>query len=425
MSKITPLAETGAGPGDNSIDAFDIDKVRSDFPILSREVYGKPLVFLDSGASAQKPRAVIDSVREAYETYYANVHRGAHHLSQRSTDAFEEARLIVAKHINAATDKEIVFTRNVTEAINLVAATWGRKFLNAGDEVVISEMEHHANIVPWQLLREEKGIELKIAPIRDDGEFVLDDFAQCLGPRTKLVAITECSNVLGTRVPIKEVVKLAHARDIPVMVDGAQGIVHQPVDVQDLDCDFYAFTGHKLYGPSGIGVLYGKFDVLSEMPPYQGGGDMIKRVTFEKTTFEDPPHRFEAGTPPIVQAIGLGAAINYVNGLGMQNIAAHEHGILAYANERLAKIEGFQFVGQAPDKAAIISFLVDGLHPFDVAAVLDRQGVAVRVGQHCAEPLMDRLGIEGTVRASFGLYNSRDDVEALARAIEKAKEMLS
>ena len=425
MSKVTPLAEAGAGQGDNSISAFDVDKVRADFPILGREIYGKPLTFLDSGASAQKPRAVIDCVREAYETYYSNVHRGAHYLSQRSTDAFEEARVTVARHINAASDNEIVFTSNVTEAVNLVAATWGRKFLSAGDEVIISEMEHHANIVPWQLLREEKGIVLKIAPIRDNGEFVLADFEACLGPKTKLVAITACSNVLGTRVPIKDVTRLAHAQGVPVFVDGAQSVVHQSVDVQDLDCDFFAFTGHKLYGPSGIGVLYGKWDVLSEMPPYQGGGDMIERVTFEKTTFQEPPHRFEAGTPPIVQAIGLGAAINYVNDLGMDNIAAHEHGILAYAMERLTAIDGFQAVGTAPDKAAIISFLVDGLHPFDVAAVLDRQGVAVRVGQHCAEPLMDRLGIEGTVRASFGLYNSRADVDTLAAAIEKAKEMLS
>ena len=423
MSKITPLAE--AGPGDNSIAAFDVDKVRSDFPILEREVYGKPLVFLDSGASAQKPRAVIDCVREAYETYYANVHRGAHYLSQRSTDAFEEARVTVARLINAPSDNEIVFTRSVTEAINLVAATWGRKFLSAGDEVVISEMEHHANIVPWQLLRDEKGIELKIAPIRDDGSFHLDDFEACLGPRTKLVAITECSNVLGTRVPVKEVARLAHARGALVLVDGAQSVVHQPVDVRDLDCDFYGFTGHKLYGPSGIGVLYGKAEILNEMPPYQGGGDMIERVTFEKTTFAEPPHRFEAGTPPIVQAIGLGAAVNYVTELGMENISAHEHGILAYATERLSAIEGFRFVGTAPDKAAIVSFLVDGLHPFDVAAILDRQGVAVRVGQHCAEPLMDRLGIEGTARAAFGLYNSRADVDALAAAVEKAKEMLS
>jgi len=431
MSTTAKIADAGpgagltAGAGDNSLSAFDVEKVRADFPILSREVYGKPLVFLDSGASAQKPRVVIDCMREVYETYYANVHRGAHYLSQRATDAYEEARVSIAKFMNAPSENNIVFTSSVTESINLVAATWGRKFLGEGDEVIISEMEHHANIVPWQMLRDEKGIVLTIAPIRDDGSFHLEDFQACLSPRTKLVAITEVSNVLGTRVPIKEIVRLAHAQGALVMVDGAQGIVHQGVDVQDLDVDLYGWTGHKLYGPSGIGVLYGKMEVLETMPPYQGGGDMIARVTFEKTTFQEPPHRFEAGTPPIVQAIGLGAAVKYVSDLGMDNIAAHEHGILAYANERLSQIEGFQFVGTAPDKAAIISFLVDGLHPFDVAAILDRQGVALRVGQHCAEPLMDRLGIEGTARASFGLYNSRDDVDALARAIEKAKEMLS
>ena len=423
MSKVTPL--TASSPGDNSTLAFDIEKVRADFPILSREIYGKPLVYLDSGASAQKPRVVIDTVREAYESYYSNVHRGAHYLSQRSTDAYEEARECIAKFINAPSENNIVFTSGVTESINLVAATWGRKFLEAGDEVIVSEMEHHANIVPWYMLSEEKGIKLKVVPITDAGEFRIEDFEAQLSERTKLVAITECSNVLGTRVPIKRVTELAHARGALVLVDGAQGIVHQPVDVQDLDCDFYGFTGHKLYGPSGFGVLYGKADVLESMPPYQGGGDMIERVTFEKITYAEPPHRFEAGTPQIVQAIGLSAAIKYVDNLGMENIHAHEQGVLAYANQRLAEIEGFRFFGTAADKAAIISFTVDGLHPFDVAAILDRQGVATRVGQHCAEPLMDRLGIEGTVRASFALYNSREDVDALAAAIEKAKEMLA
>ncbi len=414
-----------AGAGDNSVSAFDVEQVRADFPILSREVYGKPLVFLDSGASAQKPRVVIECIREAYESYYSNVHRGAHYLSQRATDAYEEARVIIAKFMNAPSDKNIVITSGVTESINLVAATWGRKFLHEGDEVVLSEMEHHANIVPWQMLREEKGIVLKIAPVGDDGSFSLEDFEACLSPRTKLVAITEVSNVLGTRVPIKELTKIAHNYGAKVLVDGAQGIVHQGVDVQDLDVDFYGWTGHKLYGPSGIGILFGKADVLDSMPPYQGGGDMIVKVSFEKTTYQDPPYRFEAGTPPIVQAIGLGAAVKYVEGLGMRNIAAHEHSMLTYAYQQLANIEGYQEVGTVPDKAAIISFLVDGLHPFDVAAVLDRQGVATRVGQHCAEPLMDRMGIEGTVRASFGLYNNRTDVDALVASIQKAKEMLS
>lgn len=424
MSKLSALTEP-FGTGGNSVSAFDVDKVRADFPILSREVYGKPLVFCDSGASAQKPRVVIDCIREAYESYYSNVHRGAHYLSQRATDAYEEARVIIAKFMNAPSDKNIVITSSVTESINLVAATWGRKFLKEGDEVIVSEMEHHANIVPWQMLREEKGIIIKVAPVRDDGSFHLEDFEACLSSRTKLVAITEVSNVLGTRVPIKELTRIAHERGAKVLVDGAQGIVHQGVDVQALDVDFYGWTGHKLYGPSGVGILYGKADVLESMPPYQGGGDMIARVTFEKTTFQDPPHRFEAGTPPIVQAIGLGAAVKYVEELGMKSIAAHEHGILAYAHQQLADIEGYREVGTVPDKAAIISFLVDGLHPFDVAAVLDRQGVATRVGQHCAEPLMDRMGIEGTVRASFGLYNNRADVDALVAGIRKAKEMLS
>ena len=411
--------------GHNSASVFDVEQVRSDFPILSREVYSKPLVFLDSGASAQKPRAVIDCMSEAYESYYSNVHRGAHYLSQQATDAYEEARVVIANFMNAPSDKNIVFTSGVTESINLVAATWGRKFLQEGDEVIVSEMEHHANIVPWQLLREDKGIVLKVAPVRDDGSFHLEDFEACLTSRTKLVAITEVSNVLGTRVPIKELTKIAHARGAKVLVDGAQGVVHQGVDVQQLDVDFYGWTGHKLYGPSGVGILYGKADLLDSMPPYQGGGDMIASVTFEKTTFQDPPYRFEAGTPPIVQAVGLGAAVKYVEGLGMINIAAHEQEVLAYAHQQLAEIDGYREVGTVKDKAAIISFLVNGLHPFDVAAVLDRQGVATRVGQHCAEPLMDRMGIEGTVRASFGLYNNRADVDALVAAIWQAKEMLS
>ena len=409
----------------NSASVFDVEQVRSDFPILSREVYSKPLVFLDSGASAQKPRAVIDCMSEAYESYYSNVHRGAHYLSQRATDAYEEARVVIANFMNAPSNKNIVFTSGVTESINLVAATWGRKFLQEGDEVIVSEMEHHANIVPWQLLREDKGIVLKVAPVRDDGSFHLEDFEACLTSRTKLVAITEVSNVLGTRVPIKELTTIAHARGARVLVDGAQGVVHQGVDVQQLDVDFYGWTGHKLYGPSGVGILYGKADLLDSMPPYQGGGDMIARVTFEKTTFQDPPYRFEAGTPPIVQAVGLGAAVKYVEALGMNNVAAHEQEVLAYARQQLAEIDGYREVGTVRDKAAIISFLVNGLHPFDVAAVLDRQGVATRVGQHCAEPLMDRMGIEGTVRASFGLYNNRADVDALVAAIWKAKEMLS
>ncbi len=423
MSSMKPMANPSLG--DDTTLAYDVERVRQDFPILSREVYGKPLVYLDSGASAQKPHVVIDAVREVYESYYSNVHRGAHYLSQCSTDTYEEARETVARFINAPSDKNIVFTSSVTESINLVADTWGEKYLNAGDEIIISEMEHHANIVPWHMVCKKKGTKLRVVPITDTGEFRLEDFEALLNAKTKLVAITQCSNVLGTRVPIKRLVEMAHAQSVPVLVDGAQGIVHQPVDVQDLDCDFYGFTGHKLYGPTGIGVLYGKSEILESMPPYQGGGDMIARVSFDGITYAEPPHRFEAGTPPIVQAIGMSAAIKYVENLGMENIHAHEKGLLDYANQRLAEIEGFRFFGTAVDKAAIISFLVEGLHPFDVAAILDRQGIATRVGQHCAEPLMDRLGIEGTVRASFALYNRREDVDALVAAIEKAMEMLA
>lgn len=423
MSSMKPMVNPSLG--DDTILAYDVERVRQDFPILSREVYGKPLVYLDSGASAQKPHVVIDAVREVYESYYSNVHRGAHYLSQRSTDTYEEARETVARFINAPSDKNIVFTSSVTESINLVANTWGEKYLNAGDEIIISEMEHHANIVPWHMVCKKKGTKLRVVPITDTGEFRLEDFEALLNAKTKLVAITQCSNVLGTRVPIKRLVEMAHAQSVPVLVDGAQGIVHQPVDVQGLDCDFYGFTGHKLYGPTGIGVLYGKSEILESMPPYQGGGDMIARVSFDGITYAEPPHRFEAGTPPIVQAIGMSAAIKYVENLGMENIHAHEKGLLDYANQRLAEIEGFRFFGTAVDKAAIISFLVEGLHPFDVAAILDRQGIATRVGQHCAEPLMDRLGIEGTVRASFALYNRREDVDALVAAIEKAMEMLA
>ena len=423
MSSMKPMVNPSLG--DDTILAYDVERVRQDFPILSREVYGKPLVYLDSGASAQKPHVVIDAVREVYESYYSNVHRGAHYLSQRSTDTYEEARETVARFINAPSDKNIVLTSSETESINLVANTWGEKYLNAGDEIIISEMEHHANIVPWHMVCKKKGAKLRVVPITDTGEFRLEDFEALLNAKTKLVAITQCSNVLGTRVPIKRLVEMAHAQSVPVLVDGAQGIVHQPVDVQGLDCDFYGFTGHKLYGPTGIGVLYGKSEILESMPPYQGGGDMIARVSFDGITYAEPPHRFEAGTPPIVQAIGMSAAIKYVENLGMENIHAHEKGLLDYANQRLAEIEGFRFFGTAVDKAAIISFLVEGLHPFDVAAILDRQGIATRVGQHCAEPLMDRLGIEGTVRASFALYNRREDVDALVAAIEKAMEMLA
>lgn len=404
--------------------AYNVDAVRRDFPILSETVYGKPLVFLDSGASAQKPRQVIEAMRDCMEHQYSNVHRGAHYMSATTTDAFETARERVQKFLNAGSPDEIVFTANVTAAINLVANSFGRAFLREGDEVIVSEMEHHANIVPWQMLAEATGVKLVVAPVEDDGSFRLERFAELLTDRTRFVAITHCSNVLGTRVPAKELVQLAHDAGAKVLLDGAQAAVHGPVDVRDLDADFYGFTAHKLYGPTGLGVLYGKLDLLNAMPPWQGGGEMIEKVSFKGTTYKEAPHRFEAGTPAIVEAIGLGAAIGYVEELGRDAIAAHEQGLLNYANERLRSIDGVRLIGTAADKAAIVSFLVDGIHPYDVAAVLDRQGVACRVGHHCAEPLMDRLGVIGTVRASFGLYNTLAEVDALAEGIEKAKRML-
>lgn len=404
---------------------YDVDAIRRDFPILSREVYGKPLVFLDSGASAQKPRAVIDAVSGAYENQYSNVHRGAHYLSATTTDAFEQSREKVAKLLNAPDVDEIVFTSSVTAAINLVAYSWARANLQAGDEILITEMEHHANIVPWLMLKDQLGIVLKVAAIDDNGAFNMDNFRAQLSDRTRLVAVTHCSNVLGSWVPVKDVTEAAKEVGATVLIDGAQGIVHGAVDVQDIGADFYAFTGHKLYGPSGIGILWGRKELLDVMPPFMGGGDMIDTVSFEKVTFKAAPHRFEAGTPPIVQAIGLGAAIDYVSEIGFDAIRVHEEALRDAAMARLAEIEGIQLIGTAPGKAAIMSFLLDGCHPYDVAAILDRAGVACRVGHHCAEPLMKRLGVIGTVRASFGMYNTLDEVETLAQAIEKARRMLA
>jgi cysteine desulfurase/selenocysteine lyase len=417
------MADTAPDRPNSSV--LDVEAVRRDFPILSETVYGKPLVFLDSGASAQKPRQVIDAMRHCMEHQYSNVHRGAHYLSAATTDAFEQARDRVARFLNAESPDEIIFTPNVTAAINLVAHSWGRAFLRAGDEVIVSEMEHHANIVPWQLLAEATGVVLRVAPVEDDGSFRIERFAELLNPRTRLVAITHCSNVLGTNVPAKQVARLAHDAGAKVLFDGAQAVVHGPVDVQDIDADFYGFTAHKLYGPSGLGVLYGKLDILNSMPPFLGGGDMIDKVSFKGSTFKEAPHRFEAGTPAIVEAIGLHAAINYVADIGFDAIRAHEAALRDYAHERLSAIDGMRLVGTAPDKAAIISFLVDGLHPYDVAAVLDRQGVACRVGHHCAEPLMDRLGIIGTVRATLAMYNTKAEIDVLGDAVEKARKMLS
>jgi cysteine desulfurase / selenocysteine lyase len=419
MSTVTAIK------GDNSAQAFDVNRIRQDFPILSQEVYGKPLVYLDSGASAQKPQAVIDAMVAGMDTYYANVHRGVHAMSQRSTEAYDSARGKVAKFLNARSDNEIVFTKNATEAINLVANSYCRKFLEAGDEIIISHMEHHANIVPWQLLRDSLGIVLRVVPVDDDGNLDMVAYGDMLGPKTKIVGMTHVSNSLGTIVDIKQVIRMAHDVGAKILVDGCQAVPHNTVDVQDLDADFYVFAPHKLYGPTGIGVLYGKEDILNDMPPWQGGGDMIMSVSFEKTTYQKAPLRFEAGTPPIVEAIGLGAAVDYVSAIGMDNIAAHEEGLLHYATDRLSKIKGLRIIGQAREKAAIVSFVLDCAHPHDIGTIVDRGGVAIRTGHHCAQPVMDRYGVAATARASFGLYNTRGEVDVLADAIEAVREMFS
>ena len=412
-----------ARQGHNVPPAYDVERVRRDFPALSVEVYGKPLVFFDSGASAQKPRQVIDTMRQVLEEEYANVHRGVHYLSQRATQRYDAVRGTVARFMNAGREEEIVFTHSCTEAINLVAQCFARPFFKAGDEVIVSCMEHHANIVPWQLLRDQIGIVLKVVPMDDDGNFLLDAFEALLGERTRLVSVAHVSNVLGTVLPVRDIIRLAHARSIPVLLDGAQGITHMPVDVQALDCDFYVFAPHKLYGPNGVGVLYGKYEHLERMPPYQGGGDMIASVSFEKTRYQKPPLRFEAGTPPIVETIALGAAIDYVNALGMENIARHEHDLLAYAHERLERVSGFTMYGRAREKSGIVSFTLDGVHAHDVGTIIDRAGVAVRVGHHCAQPLMDRLGVTATARATFGLYNTKAEVDVMAEALEQVMEI--
>ena len=400
---------------------YDVEAIRRDFPILSRTVYGKPLVYLDNGASAQKPQAVIDAVTKAYTEEYANVHRGLHFLSNAATEAYEAARETVRRFINAQHLDEIVFTKNATEAINLVAASYGMDF-HEGDEIVVSIMEHHSNIVPWNYHRERKGAVIKWAPIADDGTFLIDEFEKLLTPKTKIVAITHMSNVLGTVTPVKDICRIAHARGIPVLVDGAQGSVHLAVDVQDLDCDFYAMTGHKLYGPTGIGVLYGKRALLAAMPPFLGGGEMIGEVTTERVTYAEPPHRFEAGTPPIVQAIGLGAALGYIEGIGREKIAAHEAQLADYAMERLSAINSLKIYGSAKGKGAIVSFNLEGAHPHDVSTIIDREGVAVRAGTHCAQPLLRRYGTTATCRASFALYNTVEEVDRLAAALQKARE---
>jgi cysteine desulfurase/selenocysteine lyase len=403
---------------------YDVERIRTDFPILFREVYGKPLTYLDNGASAQKPRAVLDAIDHAYKMEYANVHRGLHYLSNAATGRYENARETVRRFLNAGSTEEIVFTHNVTDAINLVASSFGMDF-REGDEIVLSVMEHHSNIVPWHFHRERRGCVLKWAPISDSGELLLEELERLIGPRTRMVAITHMSNVLGTVVPIKQVVRIAHARGVPVLVDGAQAAVHMPVDVQDLDCDFYAFTGHKTYGPSGIGALYAKRRHLDAMPPYQGGGEMIESVHRDRIAYGHPPHKFEAGTPPIVQAIGLGAALDYMMQVGRERIAAHEKELKEYAHERLGQLDWLKIHGHARDKGAIVSFSIEGLHPHDIATIIDRSGVAVRAGHHCAQPLMDRLGVTATCRASFAMYNTKAEVDALVAALVKAHEFFA
>ena len=403
-------------------DGFDVERVRADFPILGQRVFDVPLVYLDNGASAQKPRSVIDSIKHTYETQYANVHRGVHYMSQQATEAMEAAREKIRGFINAGEAREIIFVRGATEAINLVAASWGQINLKPGDEIILSVMEHHSNIVPWQFACERFGAVLKVVPIDDSGELMMAEYGELFSARTRLVAMTHVSNALGTITPIADIIRIAHDHGVPVLVDGCQAVPHMEVDVQAMDADFYVFSGHKLYGPSGIGVLYGKAALLDAMPPYQGGGDMISSVTFEKTTFMETPHRFEAGTPAIAEAIGLGAAIDYVSAIGHDNISAHEQGILQYATERLSAIDGLRIIGRAKEKASIISFILDGVHAHDLGTLVDRAGVAIRVGHHCAQPVMERFGIAATARASFGLYNTRDEVDVLVNAVEAGKE---
>ena len=402
---------------------YDVQQIRDDFPILSRTVYGKPLVYLDNGATTQKPRAVVEAITEEYYSVNANVHRGVHFLSQRATELHEASRETVRRFINARSTSEIVFTRGTTESINLLAYSYGEACLKAGDEVLLSTMEHHSNIVPWQLLQARKGIVLKVIPMNDRGELLLDAYRELFTERTRLVCVAHVSNVLGTVNPVKEMIRTAHSHGVPVLVDGAQSIPHMPVDVQELDADFYVFSGHKVYGPTGVGVLYGKEDWLDRLPPYQGGGEMIQHVSFERTTFNELPFKFEAGTPDYIGTTALARALDYVTALGMDRIAAHEHDLTTYAMERLRQVPGMRIFGEAAEKGSVISFLVGDIHHFDMGTLLDRLGIAVRTGHHCAQPLMQRLGIEGTVRASFGLYNTRQEVDALVAGVVRVSRM--
>lgn len=402
---------------------MDIQKIREDFPILSRTVYGKPLVYFDNGATTQKPRCVVDAIAEEYYSVNANVHRGVHFLSQQATELHEGARETVRKFINARSTSEIVFTRGTTESINLLASSFGEAFLREGDEVIVSVMEHHSDIVPWQLLRDRRGIVIRVIPMTDRGELLTDEYAALFNERTRLVCVTHVSNVLGTVNPVREMIATAHARGVPVLVDGAQAVPHMAVDVQALDADFYAFSGHKVYGPTGVGVLYGKEEWLDRLPPYQGGGEMIQHVSFERTTFNELPYKFEAGTPDYIGTHALARALYYVSALGMDQIDAYEQELTRYATERLRSIEGMRIFGEAPHKGSVISFLVGNIHHFDLGTLLDRLGIAVRTGHHCAQPLMQRLGIEGTVRASFSFYNTKEEVDTLVAGIERVRHM--
>ena len=402
---------------------YDVQKIREDFPILSRSVYNKPLIYLDNGATTQKPRQVVESITDEYYSVNANVHRGVHFLSQQATNLHEASRETVRKFINARSISEIVFTRGTTESINLVASTFADSQMKEGDEVIVSVMEHHSNIVSWQLQAARKGIVLKVIPMNDRGELLLDEYEKLFSPRTRLVSVAHVSNVLGTINPVKEMIAIAHAHGVPVLIDGAQSIPHMPIDVQDLDADFYVFSGHKVYGPTGIGVLYGKETWLDKLPPYQGGGEMIKNVSFEHTTFNELPFKFEAGTPDYIGSTALAKALDYVSAIGMDKIAAYEHELTVYAMNRLKEIPGMRIFGEAEHKGGVISFLVGNIHHFDMGTLLDRLGIAVRTGHHCAEPLMHRMGIEGTVRASLGLYNTKEEIDALAAGIERVSRM--
>lgn len=398
---------------------------RNDFPILNEKVYGKTLVYLDNAATTQKPQVVIDALSDYYRRINSNIHRGVHCLSQLATNEFEQAREAVRQYIHAASTQEVIFTRGATESINLVAASFGRTYLHAGDEVIVSEMEHHSNIVPWQLACEDRGATLKVLPFNDKGELMLRELETLITERTKIVAVAHVSNSLGTVNPIEEVIRIAHSHNVPVLIDGAQAVAHCPVDVQALDCDFYCFSGHKMYAPMGIGVMYGKAQWLNEMQPYQGGGEMIKDVTFEKTTYNELPYKFEAGTPSVGDVIGMRKAIEYIGGIGLANIAAYEQELLAYTTEKLARIDGMRFIGEASHKTGVISFLVGDTHPYDMGVLLDHQGIAVRTGHHCTQPVMTHFGIPGTIRASFALYNTFEEADALVAAVERAKAMLS